>query len=893
MDLRTPKITLLLVLLSGVQASTTLALGDPAGAGPCLVGTPLDQPCDAVPWEGCCAAGHVLWCAPDGSTLCALACAEGPCGFSLAREVYDCDTTGLPDPTGVHPLACEWSCTPDCDGKACGPDGCLGSCGSCPPESPACDAAGQCVACVPDCAGRECGLGDCGAWCGLCPAGEVCGPDGQCCAPDCAGATCGPDGCGGSCGACGWPSVCGAQRTCETCGCGARVCGTDVCGASCGTCPTGEACTAAGQCVPVPAGCHPGGVGGMGEGGEGCTASVCPGDPWCCTIAWDAICAGACQQTGACAPAVCVPDCQGRVCGDTDGCGGSCGACPSGMRCAGFGAKCLPCTCSGKECGDDGCGASCGICGAGEVCAKGSCVPLGCGATDTPGCAGCGCEACVCANDPACCTVVWDQTCANACRYECQGCPCIPDCDGRECGWTGCGYKKVTCGTCPGDSSCTLDGLCCHGVCTGKECGGDGCGGLCGTCPAGAVCHGIKCVCVPVCEGKSCGPDGCGGSCGACPDGTACRGGACEPDYPAACLGASLPSADACPAGLGFEGCCDADGRVVWCEGGVLHCLACLPADGCGWRTQRPDGTPAGYTDCGGQGVAPPEEPVSCGALCVPHCAEHSCGDDGCGGACPPGCAAGVPCVDGGCATPVDAGSADAGVGADADASTDASEDGSSGGGAADAGGSDSAGWDASADTAVVDAGVPDVSDASPVVDGVVPGDTGPPSDASPGADAAHLDGGSPEDASAADGAAGADGSDGAGIVDDAVPADAADGGPRRPDADPPPGPADAVAPVDTQPTLDGTEAACDPARTDCEETNPTPEATGRAGAGGCDGCGSSTGEPPSGAARGGLALFSLLLLAVATPRSPPGRRGARRCGARAPRAPGGPPSGA
>ena len=53
---------------------------------------------------------------------------------------------------------------------------------------------------------------------------------------------------------------------------------------------------------------------------------------------------------------VCVPDCLGKQCGD-DGCGGSCGECPTGQACQDDG-TCLGCTpeCAGKACGDDGCG---------------------------------------------------------------------------------------------------------------------------------------------------------------------------------------------------------------------------------------------------------------------------------------------------------------------------------------------------------------------------------------------------------------------------------------------------------------------------------------------------------------------------------------------------------
>ena len=67
----------------------------------------------------------------------------------------------------------------------------------------------------------------------------------------------------------------------------------------------------------------------------------------------------------------CVPACDGRFCGNTDGCGGDCGICPSGQECNASG-RCVasPCTpdCNGRKCGPDGCGGSCGDCTKGQLC---------------------------------------------------------------------------------------------------------------------------------------------------------------------------------------------------------------------------------------------------------------------------------------------------------------------------------------------------------------------------------------------------------------------------------------------------------------------------------------------------------------------------------------------
>lgn len=60
----------------------------------------------------------------------------------------------------------------------------------------------------------------------------------------------------------------------------------------------------------------------------------------------------------------CVPNCDGKACGD-DSCGGTCGlcgvdqACGSSFTCGPL--NCVP-DCNGRQCGSDGCGGSCGNC---------------------------------------------------------------------------------------------------------------------------------------------------------------------------------------------------------------------------------------------------------------------------------------------------------------------------------------------------------------------------------------------------------------------------------------------------------------------------------------------------------------------------------------------------
>jgi endoglucanase len=71
-------------------------------------------------------------------------------------------------------------CTPDCQGKTCGDDGCGQPCGECT-GTDSCDATGNCTPCVPDCTGKQCGDDRCDGTCGSpCATGEVCSADRVC-----------------------------------------------------------------------------------------------------------------------------------------------------------------------------------------------------------------------------------------------------------------------------------------------------------------------------------------------------------------------------------------------------------------------------------------------------------------------------------------------------------------------------------------------------------------------------------------------------------------------------------------------------------------------------------------------------------------------------------------
>lgn len=92
----------------------------------------------------------------------------------------------------------------------------------------------------------------------------------------------------------------------------------------------------------------------------------------------------------------CVPQCDGRFCGD-DGCGGQCGECAGGEVCT-PGGRCQadPCVpqCDGRECGSDGCGGTCGACSGNDLCVEetGQCRAFPRCDHDRPTCEG-GCSA--------------------------------------------------------------------------------------------------------------------------------------------------------------------------------------------------------------------------------------------------------------------------------------------------------------------------------------------------------------------------------------------------------------------------------------------------------------------------------------------------------------------
>ncbi len=217
-------------------------------AGPkpltCLTATCGDDGCGGT--CGACATGSECisgQCQKMGS----LDSCVGHCGSTAPSGCYcmkGCEASG----TCCADFGATCTCKPNCTGKACGDDGCGGTCGVCPSNTPYCGATGQCTAtCTPKCSGKTCGDDGCGGACGTCASGSACAYTSQCvpnawkcdlsyfgdkgacdcgCGaidPDCASGKLSSDGCPGS-GTCSASGYCNATF-CDTDGdCNGKWC---------------------------------------------------------------------------------------------------------------------------------------------------------------------------------------------------------------------------------------------------------------------------------------------------------------------------------------------------------------------------------------------------------------------------------------------------------------------------------------------------------------------------------------------------------------------------------------------------------------------------------------------------------------------------------------------
>ncbi len=311
------------------------------------------------------------------------------------------------------------------------------------PANP-CDDGTDCTMDVCDETAQRCAYIPMGASCAVCRQ--------ESCTPDCEGRVCGNDGCGGSCGSCGDGLGCSVNGQCsDATGVGSCanprplvvaattqiIAGDSTAGVhqttpACNrtstaledvwrftiTEPTGiEAQTfgydtvlslrkgdAAAACLdddPAATVVCSDDSAPPGDFGSRVFALLQPGTYYLLVDGYDVSQLGPYTLRVKFSPG-CVPNCDGQHCGGDDGCGGSCGDCPSGEAC-GPDYQCRPDPCvasctnqdgSPRTCGDDGCLGSCGSCGAGELCVPvtGTCEAFAACDHVNPTCAG-GCPA--------------------------------------------------------------------------------------------------------------------------------------------------------------------------------------------------------------------------------------------------------------------------------------------------------------------------------------------------------------------------------------------------------------------------------------------------------------------------------------------------------------------
>ncbi len=146
-----------------------------------------------------------------------------------------------------------------------------------------------------------------------------------------------------------------------------------------------------------------------------------------------ATCAGCCANDGTCQSGTDSAACGMR--------GLACGACMSNQDCFGgacINRACLGCVAADQSCqsgtSDAGCGrggVTCATCTGATACdSQGVCSACGdvCAGQNFPLRADCdSCTATVCADDPFCCSAIWDQSCAARARASCAGRCAIPD----------------------------------------------------------------------------------------------------------------------------------------------------------------------------------------------------------------------------------------------------------------------------------------------------------------------------------------------------------------------------------------------------------------------------------------------------------------------------------
>ncbi|GMV38815.1 MAG: hypothetical protein AMXMBFR64_05310 [Myxococcales bacterium] len=341
-------------------------------------------------------------------------------------------------------------------------------------------------------------------------------------------------------------------------------------------------------------------------------------------------------------------DCTGVVddCSDGDPCTGpdQCvtGSCVGGANQCGAGEGCTVSAAPG--CG--GCGCESCVCAidpycctnswdskcvalCGSTCGAGCDGGLGCLVSEAPGCQGCGCEGCVCEKNPFCCVVAWDGACVASCAADC-GFSCAPS-DGclpaGAAGCEGCGCEECVCGSDPFCCAVAWDGACsfacaedCGQACD-REDGGLGCGAKAG--PGCGDCGCEQCVCdnMPACctgaWTAACAAL-CDGPCGFECDGftPTCGDGGCQPGESCATCAADCGSCCG-------NGACDNGETCATCPS---DCGTCTLSNGC-TTSQAP-----GCGGCACESCVCALDPICCNIQWDAQCADECASD--CGKSC-------------------------------------------------------------------------------------------------------------------------------------------------------------------------------------------------------------------------------------------------------------------
>ena len=311
----------------------------------------------------------------------------------------------------------------------------------------------------------------------------------------------------------------------------------------------------------------------------------------------------------------------------------NCSTCPLDCPCqpgsvCGGSSCCWP-TCEGMDCGEDGCGGTCGSCFSIQQCVAGECVvdcQDECDEPDSKGCKDGAIVTCGDFNADACLDWGDQEPCPPGHKCSDAKCICVPQCDGKECGASGC---NGVCGSCILGTDC-VNGKCIEGGCQ-DECakGQTSCVGnnvvLCGQfdadecldwgdsqpCPEDEMCMDGGCGCTPNCLEKECGEDGCGGTCGKCTDCFSCTDYACKPGAfvlagtdcpPGFTKGGAWHTGPGAPDGMdegcGYEQQCTDTGWMVLCIYDTAAGFVNVLADDCG--DPHPYlGCPDGYKEAG------------------------------------------------------------------------------------------------------------------------------------------------------------------------------------------------------------------------------------------------------------------------------------------------------